>query len=335
MSKARASSTPASAYAGKCVLVTGGLGFVGSTLAMKLVDAGAKVRILDSLLPQGGGSPRNGVGLRDRAQVVLEDTRSRDVLNRIVEGCDVVFHLAGQAGPSAFAGDWYGEIDIACLGTLNVLEATRVRAPKARVVFGSSHYVYGSGPASPVTESSPTNPTTLFGVHKLAGEKYCGVYQSSYGLSTVVARMAWIYGPRQRLQGASSGTLAHFLDCALHDESFSLYGRDGEKRDLLYVEDAADALLALGVAANAGGQIVNVASGMSVTLGEMARLVLDAVGRGQLRPGNGGDHPPVADESFVADVSRLRALAGIQSTTSLADGIRKTADWYRGRGDAA
>ena len=165
----------ASEWSDATVVVTGGLGFVGSAVVRALVNAGATVRVLDALLPQGGGSPRNLQGLAGRVEVIIDDTRSRDAVDRAVRGCDVVFHLAGHAGISALAPDWYSEIDSACLGTLNVLEAVRVHAPRARMIFGSALQVYGLPEQLPVAEDAPTEPVTLFGVHKLAGEKYCSV----------------------------------------------------------------------------------------------------------------------------------------------------------------
>jgi UDP-glucose 4-epimerase len=214
----------ASAYAGRAVLVTGGLGFIGSHLVHRLAIAGARVRVLDSLLPLGGGSPRNLDATDRLVEVVVEDTRSRDVVDRTVTGIDHVFHLAGHGGFNALASDWYTEIDTACLGTLNVLESVRVRAPSAHVVFASSLAVYGGSAAGPLAEEARTEPDSLFGVHKLAGEKYCGVYHRRYGVRATVARLATVFGPRQRLRGAANGTLPQALDAALHGEAVGVGG---------------------------------------------------------------------------------------------------------------
>lgn len=320
-------------WEGKRALVTGGLGFVGNAVVRRLVSEGASVRVLDALLPQAGGSPRNLRGLATNVDVIVDDTRSRDAVDRAVRHCDVVFHLAGHAGFSALAPDWYSEIDSACLGTLNVLEAIRVHAPHARLVFGSALAVYGRPAEQPVREDAPTDPLTIFGVHKLAGEKYCSVYHSQHGVRTVAARIAWLFGPRQRLTGAANGTIANALDAAIHEEAILLPADGAPKLDVLHVDDAVTALLALALAPECvDGLTVNVGRGTGHTLREIAEHLIGAVGRGVIRdlPAAGS-----AGASIVTDVARLRTILPKWAPMLIGPALDDTVRWYRGEDDAA
>lgn len=320
-------------WIGQRALVTGGLGFVGNAVVRHLTATGATVRVLDALLPQGGGSPRNLRGVSDGVDVIIDDTRSRDAVDRAVRDCDVVFHLAGHAGFSALAPDWYSEIDSACLGTLNVLEAVRVHAPRARVIFGSALGVYGQDLAQPVREDAPTEPLTLFGVHKLAGEKYCSVYHSQHAVRTVSARIAALFGPRQRLTGAANGTIANALDAAIHGETILLPDDGAAMLDILHVDDAALALLAIARAPIAiDGGVINVGRGEGTTLRSLAEQLVQATGGGTIRdlPAAG-----IAGASVVTDVTRLRQLVPAWSPAPLDRALERTVRWYRGEDDAA
>jgi UDP-glucose 4-epimerase len=318
-----------SGYAGRRVLITGGLGFIGSTLARSLLDRGAKVRVLDSLLPQSGGTLRNVDGIQRQLEIQVEDTRDRDMVYRAVDGCDLVFHLAGPSAPGVMQSDWYSELDIACLGTLHVLDAVRVRSPGARVVIGSSHHVYARGTRAPVKETSPTDPATLFGAHRLAAEKYGVVYGAAHGVDTVIARLASVFGPRQRVKGAQRGTFAHVLDAALHGEATHV--PPGAREDLLFVDDAAYALASLGLNPKARGQIVNVGSGGCVALADVAAAIA-------FTPAKGRRPPSVrvmrAVSAFWLDTSRLRKLGAAPKARDMSAALVQTAAWFRGTNGA-
>lgn len=325
-----AAPAPNAEYRERRVLVTGGLGFLGSGLVAALVERGAVVRVLDSLLPQFGGSPRNMRGFADRVEVAVEDTRNRDAVNRAVEGIEAVFHLAGPPGPGASAGDFPSDLDVTCLGTWHLLEAVRLYAPDARLVFASSHHVYAPEAGPPVREDAPTEPETLFGTHKLAGEKYVGAYRRAYGLDAAIARLTTLYGPRQRLLHSGYGSLASVLDSALHGEDIRLYDGGRQLRDYLHADDAVHALLALGRAPASAGLTFNVGSGVGVPVRVMVEAVIAAVGRGRVREvALRGTVETAGLHDFVADVSRLRALGVPAPAEGFEERMRATVDWYR------
>jgi UDP-glucose 4-epimerase len=323
-------TTSERSWQGRLVLVTGGLGFVGSALTRALVRVGARVRVLDSLLPQGGGSPRALHEAAGHVEVIIEDTRSRDVVNRAVVGCDHIVHLAGHDGVSALAQDLYSAVDIACIGTLNVLDAVRLHAPRAQLVFASSLAVYGRSSDLPLTEDAPTDPDTLFGVHKLTGEKYCGLYRREYGTRTTVARIGTVFGPGQQLRSAASDTLAYAIDAILHREPIQLAAGGTARHDVLYIDDAVAALMQLMVL-QTNVPLLNIGRGESLTLRQLAEALVAAVnGDGVIR-----DRAPIAAVSHpmsgvVADCGRLGRLGITIENRSVVDALRETVAWYRG-----
>ncbi len=326
-------TSPTASWAGRQALVTGGLGFLGSAVVRALIARGASVRVLDALLPQGGGSPRNVRDVPGTIDVVIDDTRSRDAVERAVQGCDVVFHLAGHAGFSALAPNWYTEIDSACLGTLNLLEAIRVHSPQARMVFASALSVYGNAAAQPIAETAPTEPQTLFAVHKLAGEKYCQVFHAQHGVRAVVARIAALFGPRQRLSGAANGCIANIVDAAIHEERILLPDDGAPLCDLLFVNDAAHALLEIASGPESlNGSVVNVGRGTGHSLADASAMLIRLLGHGEMQllppagPAGGG---------LVADTTRLRSIIPNWSPLPLEAALERTVRWYGGDTDAA
>lgn len=318
-------------FSGRTVLVTGGLGFIGSALVRSLASAGARVRVLDSLLPQGGGTPRHLDGVKGDITVTIEDTRSRDVVSQVVDGCDVIFHLAGHDGISALAQDWFSDIDIACIGTLNVLDAVRVHAPKTHLVFASASAVYGRVRTVSVREDATTEPTSLFGVHKLTGEKYCGVYRAAYGVRTTIARLGTVFGPGQRLRSAATDSLASMIDAALHDEPVVVRHGGRGLLDVVYVDDAVAALLTLATRPADDISIVNIGRGEGITAHSLAAAVVTASGQGHVEVVEGDGRA----EGLVLDINRLQAMGFWRAPREIHDALAATSAWYRGPTRAA
>jgi UDP-glucose 4-epimerase len=323
-----------SPWRGRTVLVTGGLGFIGGNLVRQLVGGEARVRVLDALLPLHGGGVRNLRGVESSVEVVIEDTRNRDAVDRAVQGCDVIFHLAAPPGPGTGETDPYSKLDIACLGALHLLEAVRLYAPAARVVLASSNHVYTPGLDLPVQEGAGTDPASLFGIHKLTGEKYFLAHQREHGTDVVIARLTSVFGPGQRIVTAPSRGPAWALGCALRAEPIRLGGAGAVVQDLLFIDDAVAVLLSMGSLRLPGERVFNVGSGTGVPLTEMAELIVQQTGLGEVDDtadvANG--LPPISD--FVADISRLRGHDLAPPHRDLEKALSETVTWFKGESRA-
>src|SRR3989344_6356254 len=224
-------------FTNKNILITGGAGFIGSSLAHELVRRGAKVTILDALLPLYGGNMFNLNGIEDRVKFVSGDIRVKSLMLKTVAGQDYIFNLAAQVSYIDSKNEPFLDLDINCLGHLTVLEAIREIAPKARVFFSSSRMVYGKIQTIPVTEKHPTEPLSLYGIHKLTAEQYYRYYYDTFGLDTVTARLPNPYGVRQQMKHNKYSIVGWFLRQSLDDGIITIFGDGKQERDYLYIDD--------------------------------------------------------------------------------------------------
>lgn len=317
-------------YAGKRVLITGGAGFIGSNLAHALVPLGAEVTVLDALLPQYGGNRFNLQGIAERVRVVEGDIRDASALASVVPDADVVFNLAAQVSYLDSLTDPFLDVDINCVGHLRVLEAVRQLAPEAKVCFASSRLVYGRILTRPVDESHPTNPLSIYGVHKLAGEKYHRIYSERFGVRTSILRIPNPYGPRQQMRHAKYSIVGWFIRQALEGKPLTVYGTGEQERDYLYIDDIVDAFLRLGANTKTDGEAYNIGTTEVVRFVDMVDEVLRVVGNGSKK------HLPWPKAyeqnetgSYRADTRKIAAAIGWQARVLLRDGITRTAAYYR------
>lgn len=312
------------------VLITGGAGMLGSTLAHLLVAHGAEVTVVDALLPLYGGNRYNLKDIWDKLVFVKGDIRDPDRVKEWVDGADYVFSLAAQVSYVDSNHHPLLDLDINCRGHLNLLLALSQINRRAKVVFTSSRFVYGSIEYNPVDEGHPFNCLSIYGIHKLAGEKYYRFYHDAHGLDTVSLRLTNPYGPRQQMRHSKYGIVNWFIRLALEGKPLTVFGEGLQKRDYIYVEDAARGILSAALSSQTTGQVYNLGSGMGTPFIEMVRLVAQAV------PGTEIQHLPwpkdryfVETGDFVADISRLQTATGWAPTTSLREGIEKTVAFYR------
>ena len=303
---------------------------IGSTIAHLAVTQGAQVSILDAMLPLYGGNRFNLRGILDEVQFIEGDIRDLDLMRRVVPGYDYIFSLAGQVSYVDSNTDPLLDLDINCKGHLQVLEACRRENPQAKVLFASSRFVYGRIEYNPVDENHPFNCLSIYGIHKLAGEKYHRFYHEAYGLKTVSVRIANPYGPRQQMKHSKYGIVNWFIRLALDSQPLTVFGDGQQHRDYIFNEDLAEGCLALMLTPGTEGGVYNLGTGTAVPFIEMARLVAEAVPGTELRrvawP---KDRYFVETGDYLSDITRITAATGWRPKTTPKDGIERTVAYYR------
>ena len=317
-------------YQGKHVLITGGLGFIGSNLAIKLVKAGAHVTLLDAMLPLYGGNLFNIEPIRDQVLVNFSDIRDHNSMNYLVRGQDYIFHLAGQVSHVDSIVDPFTDIDINVNGTLSVLEACRKFNQDARIVFTGTRSQYGPSVGLPVDESAPTNPMGMYAITNLTAEKIILMYHKVHDIPGVCLRITNTYGPRHHMKHNRYGVLNWFIRLALDDEMIPIFGDGRILRDFLYVDDLTEALMMCGLTEAAYGDMYNVGSGSSISFIDLAEKITAIAGSGRY------EYAPFTAErkalepgDYWADISKIRATVGWEPQVSLEEGLRRTIEYYR------
>ena len=245
-------------YRDRPVMITGGLGFIGSNLAHQLVSLGARVLIVDSLIPAYGGNLFNIHGIEDCIRVNIADIRQQSTMNYLVRGHDVIFNLAGQVSHIDSMEEPYTDLEINCRSQLTLLEACRHNNPAVKVVFAGTRQIYGRPESLPVTESHLVRPTDINGINKAAGEYYHLVYNNVFGVRATSLRLTNVYGPRQLIKHSRQGFIAWFIRLVLENKEIQIYGDGTQLRDFVYVDDAVDAFLRAGADDVANGEVFNV-----------------------------------------------------------------------------
>jgi UDP-glucose 4-epimerase len=316
-------------YRGRKVLVTGGLGFIGSNLCRSLADLGAQVTAVDSLLPDYGGNLFNLAGYEDKLRINIADVRGHG-MEFLVRDQEVLFNLAGQVSHIDSMTDPLTDLEINCCSQLSILEAVRKGNPGLKIVYAGTRQVYGRPQRLPVDESHPLAPTDVNGINKISGEMYHLVYHSVYGIRASSLRLTNTYGPRQLISHNRQGFIGWFVRKATLGEEIQLFGDGSQRRDFDYVDDVVDAFLRAGAMAEADGQVFNLGGDAPVSLAALAKRMIEIAGHGSLRL------VPFPEErkridigDFYADASKIKAVLGWTPTTSLDDGLRLTLDYYR------
>ena len=320
-------------WAGRRVLITGGLGFIGSTLARRLVALGAQVLIVDSLIPQYGGNRSNIADIADRVQVNLSDLRDRHVLPHLVRDQDVIFNLVGQTSHLDSMTDPFTDLAINTEAQLHLLEACRHEAPSVRLVFASTRQIYGTPQYLPVDEKHPLVPPDVNGINKLAGEFYHLLYHRVYGLKASCLRLTNTYGPRMRIKDARQTFLGIWIRLALEGKPFEVWGGE-QLRDFTYVDDAVDAFLAA-VTPATEGRSFNIGGFPPISLTQLAETLIAANG------GHGeaivkpfpAERKRIDIGDYHADDEAFRQATGWRPTVDMREGLERTLDWYRSRLD--
>ena len=232
-----------SAYRERRVLITGGLGFIGSNLARHLVALGAHVLLVDSLIPEYGGNIANIAGIEERVRVNIADVRDVHGMSYLVQGQDYIFNLAGQVSHVDSIRDPFTDLEINCRSQLTLVEVCRQHNPDVKLVHASTRQIYGRPRYLPVDEAHPLEPTDINGANKLAGEWYHLIYHRVYGLHTVSLRLTNTYGPRMRVKDARQTFIGWWIRQVVEGAELEIFGDGRQIRDFNYVDDVAQACL--------------------------------------------------------------------------------------------
>jgi UDP-glucose 4-epimerase len=321
-------------YEGRRTLVTGGLGFIGSNLAIRLLELGASVLVVDSLIPETGANQFNIESVQDHPRLSVRTVDVRDVLamERLLRGQSIVFNLAGQVSHIDSMQDPFTDLEINCRSQLALLEACRRNAPEAKVVFASTRQIYGRVDEDrlPVDERQPPNPVDVNGINKLAGERYHVLYNNVYGIHTSVLRLTNTYGPRMLVKNNRQTAIGWLIRQAMDGEEIDLFGDGSQLRDFTYVDDVVDAFLLAGAEDAANGQVFNVGAIEPVSLRELADLLIEISGSGSYRliP-----FPPerkaIDIGSIYIDDRKIRRVLKWRPRVDLREGLARTVSFYK------
>jgi UDP-glucose 4-epimerase len=317
-------------FANRRVLVTGGLGFIGSNLAHRLVALGAEVMLVDSLIPTYGGNVFNVRGLEDRLRINVADVRDEHSMDYLVRGQDVIFSLAGQVSHLDSMADPYTDLEINCRSQLSLLEACRKHNPGVKIVFASTRQIYGKPRYLPVDEAHPLEPTDVNGVNKMAGEWYHILYHRVYGIAATALRMTNTYGPRMRVRDARQTFLGIWLRRLIEGQPLLVYGDGSQRRDLNYVDDVVAALLIVAASPRANGEVYNLGDRDPISLLDLARLLIELSGRGeyQIVP-----FPPeqkaIDIGDYYGDYAKIERALDWRPRISLREGLAQTLAFYQ------
>jgi UDP-glucose 4-epimerase len=316
-------------WATAAVLITGGLGFIGSSLARRLAQAGAQVTLVDSLIPEYGGNLFNIAGIEDRVRVNISDVRDEHSMRYLVQGQDVLFNLAGQTSHMDSMQDPYTDLEINCRAQLAILETCRKHNPGIKLVFASTRQIYGKPETLPVSETHPLRPVDVNGINKMAGEWYHILYNNVYGLRACALRLTNTYGPRMRIKDARQTFLGVWLRLLVEGRPFEVWDGD-QLRDFTYVDDAVEALLLAASNDAANGRVFNLGGDAAISLHRLADLLIEVNGGGdyvvQRFP---ADRKRIDIGDYYADDRLIRAVLGWQPQVSLRIGLTRTVEFYR------
>jgi UDP-glucose 4-epimerase len=331
-------STPQAALApahwsGRAVLVTGGLGFIGSNLALRLRELGARVTIVDALIPQHGGDLRNLDPHRGDFRIEITDLRHNATLPAQVRGQEVIFHLAGQVSHGDSMRDPELDLGMNCISTLNLVEACRHENPSAVLVFTSTRQVYGRPRRLPVHEDDPVDPVDTNGINKLAGEYYHLLYHRIYDVRSVVLRLTNTYGPRQQLRNERQGVTSVLLWRALRGQRITLFGDGTQRRDFDHVDDVVDALLLAAAAPACHGKVFNLGAERPYSLNEFTAALREFCAFEIDHAPFPADRRLIDIGDYYGDWSRFRDATGWRPRIDLTEGLRRTVDFFRAHAD--
>jgi UDP-glucose 4-epimerase len=316
-------------YRNRPVLVTGGLGFIGSNLSRRLADLGARVTAVDSLLPDYGGNLFNLDGYEEKVRINIADVRGH-AMEYLVQGQEVVFNLAGQVSHIDSMTDPFTDLEINCRSQLWILEALRKRNPGAKIIYAGTRQIYGRPQHLPVSEEHALAPADVNGINKISGEFYHLVYNQVYNIRACSLRLTNTFGPRQLIRHNRQGFIGWFMRKAVLGETIEVFGDGAQRRDFDYVDDVVDAFLRAGAMDASDGQVFNLGGGPPISLLDLARDLVRLSGKSEIKVVPFPEERKKIDiGDFYSDARKIERVLGWKSTTPFQNGLTQTIDYYR------
>lgn len=317
-------------FRSKKVLVTGGLGFVGSSLSIRLAEAGAEVLIVDNMLPRQGGNLFNIEPVKDKVKVNISDIRNPTSMNHLVKGMDYIFHIAGQVNHVDSVKNPLNDLSINVEGTLVLMEALRMNNPEARVIFTGTRGEYGSSLTLPVAENHAINPIGIYAITNFAAERIVLTYHNLHHIKSVCLRITNTFGPRHQMAHDEYGVFNWFIRKAMDNEIIPIFGDGRILRDYLYIDDLTESMLAIAGSEKVYGEVYNIGSGVPLSFVDLAKKIIAIAGTGKV------DYTEFTSErkalepgDYYADISKIKAAIGWKPEISLDDGIKRTIEYYK------
>jgi dTDP-glucose 4,6-dehydratase/UDP-glucose 4-epimerase len=317
-------------YTNKRILITGGLGFIGSNLARSLAVQGANVTLVDSLIPQYGGNTFNIDDIQNKVVVNVCDVRDTFAMAHLIQGKDYLFNLAGQTSHLDSMTDPHTDLDINAAAQLSILEVCRKENPDIKIVFASTRQLYGRPDYLPVDEKHPIRPVDVNGINKLAGEWYHLLYNNVYGIRACALRLTNTYGPGMRVKDARQTFLGIWIRLLLEGKPIKVFGDGKQLRDFNFVEDCVEALLLAGENNNANGKVYNLGSSEIIGLSDLAKIMVNLGVRGnyELEPFP-ADRKAIDIGDYYSDYSLITKELGWVPKIDLKEGLKRTLNYYR------
>ena len=314
----------------KKVLITGGLGMIGSTMAEKLVGFGTDVTIVDSLIKPYGGNFFNIENIKNKINVNVSDIRDKESLKILVKDVDIIFNLAGQVSHNDSIENPTLDADINYIGHLNVLEAVRNYNPKAKILYSGSRLQFGKIIKNPVNEDHPLHPLTPYALNKTAAENLYLYYQRVYNIPVVIFRIANPYGTRCQMQHSKYAIINWFIRNAMENKEILIFGDGSQMRDYIFVEDLADAFIKASIQDNTSGEVFNIGSGTGTKFKDMVETIVETVGKGKIKnvpwPSN---YLNVETGGYITDITKIKKYIRWRPKFSLKEGVKQTVDYYK------
>lgn len=317
-------------FKNKNILITGGIGFIGSNLAIRLVEMGANVTVIDSMIPEYGGNIKNIDPIKNKIKINFSDVRDEFSIKYLIQNQDYLFNLAGQTSHMDSMTNPYQDLEINAKAQLSILEACKKYNSTIKIVFASTRQIYGKPQYLPVDENHPIVPVDVNGINKMSGEGYHLLYNNVYGIKATVLRLTNTYGPRLRVKDARQTFLGIWIRLLLEEKPFLIFGDGKQIRDYNYVEDVVEALLLAAISEKSNGKIYNLGDQNPISLNETAKIMV-----AQNQQGSYQNIPFPEDRKnidigdFYGDFSKIQHDLGWTPKTSFAEGIAKTIAYYK------